>query len=147
MKIPRPSWGVGIAAVYAVFATSTLAFVAFAIAQPVELVSPDFYRQALTFDGRQAAMTRADALGSSLEIEAAGHDVTVRIAGQPAASGAITLYRPSNAGADYTVRLALDAQGTQRIAAAHLADGRWIVKLSWADRGLEYYREQPVDLR
>src|SRR5438105_3272117 len=67
MKI-TVNWGVGIAAVYAVFAASTTAFVVFAMKQPVDLVSPDYYAQALKQDAHTDAVMRAAELGSRVSV-------------------------------------------------------------------------------
>ena len=147
----RLHWGTGIAAVYILFAAVTIGFVAFALGQPVELVSADYYAQSLAVDGRADAVARADALGAAFTAGVSPDGSAVLIAIPPDASnradGTITLYRPSEAAADRIVPLRLDARGAQRVAAADLARGRWIVKLAWTSDGRDYYREQPVMLR
>lgn len=149
MKV-RFNWGVGIALTYGLFAASTLAFVAFALAQPVELVSADYYAQSLAVDARSDAVRRAGALGARLRIEqAAGGQVLLLTlpADHAGATGTVTLYRPSNAGADRAMALSLDAAGIQRMATADLARGRWVLKIDWQVRGDRFYHEQAIDLR
>jgi nitrogen fixation protein FixH len=141
----RLTWGTGIAAVYVVFASCTLAVVAFAISQPVDLVSADYYAQALAFDRRQAASARAGALGAKLEIAATGGSLLIRLA-QPDAAGRVTLYRPSASHTDREQALDL-AGGEQRIDLRTLAAGRWLVKMEWTSGGLDYYREQALVLK
>ena len=147
----RFNWGAGIALTYAIFAAGTLGFVAFAIGQPVELVSADYYRQSLAVDQKTEAVARADALGDRLAIGVSADGRAVAIAFPQeqggAASGTATFYRPSNASSDRVIAVAVDARGRQTIDVTGLARGRWILKIDWQFQGRRYYREQPLDLR
>jgi hypothetical protein len=141
-------WGTAIAAVYTLFAASTLAFVFFAVAHPVELVSADYYERSLAHDARLAATARADALGSELEVAIAptGDALLIAIPRHQAATarGQVTLYRPSDVHADRLLPLTLDAEGRQRIPLAGIARGRWQVRLEWTTGGVTYHREQAL---
>ena len=143
----RLHWGTGIAAVYTIFAASTMGFVLFALSRPVDLVSADYYERSLTHDARLAAIARADALGPGLrlEIDARGDAIAIALPPeQAAAQGQVTLYRPSDASADRTFTLAVDRDGHQRIPLAGLATGRWLVRVEWTAGGLTYYRERAL---
>ena len=148
MNRPRLHWGTAIAAVYTLFAASTMGFVFFALSRPVELVSADYYERSLTLDARLAAIARTDALGPRLRIDAdAGGDaLAIALPADLAASarGHVTFYRPSDERADRTVPLAVDRQGRQRIPLTGLAKGRWLVRVEWTAGGLAYYREQAL---
>ena len=61
----RFHWGMGIALGYVAFAAATLGFVVFAMEQPVELVSGDYYQRALKHDDRMAAEANASLLGDT----------------------------------------------------------------------------------
>ena len=146
MTRPRLHWGIAVAAVYTLFAGSTLGFVVFALSRPVELVSADYYERSLAHDARQAALARAAALGDALRVEA-GPDVlaiALPAAQAPTATGRVTFYRPSDIHADRTVSLALDAAGRQRIPVTGLARGRWLVRLEWTAAGVAYAHEQAL---
>jgi hypothetical protein len=58
----RLSWGWRIAIVYTVFAVSTVAFVAFAMTENVELVRKDYYEYSLVHDRTNASLNRAQHL-------------------------------------------------------------------------------------
>ena len=146
----RFNWGTGIAAVYGLFATATLGFVVFAMQHPVQLVSEDYYGSSLRHDQHREAQENADALGPGILTLAA--DARTVVIALPAAqvrdaTGTARLYRPSNAAADRSVRLVLDAGGRQRVPLEELAPGRWIVQLEWSSGGRSFYREAPVMLR
>ena len=76
----RCHWGHGIAAVYTLFALGTASVVIFAMRQPVDLVSDDYYAQAVALDGRRAAEANVRALRDAFAIDATddGHAVTIR---------------------------------------------------------------------
>jgi nitrogen fixation protein FixH len=146
----RFNWGFAVAAVYALFAASTLAFVMFAIGRPVELVSADYYERSLKQDQRAAAQQRSAALGDGVRVEVRADlgvlDVTIPPAAAGGAVGTIVFYRPSDLRADRTVPLALDAHGHQAIPLAAFARGRWVVRLEWISGGRAYLDERSLML-
>lgn len=145
------NWGVAVAIVYVLFAASTLGFVAFAMSRPVQLVSSDYYERALQHDRRAEAAERARALGARLRVELDQRTGAIDVALPPDASsgarGSVTLYRPSDAGADRTTPLALDTTGRQRVSIAGLARGRWLVRLDWVADGRAYFHETALVLQ
>ncbi len=146
----RFNWGTGIGLVYAMFVSGTIAFVIFALGQPVELVSADYYGQSLTYDTRLDAARRGNALGDAVRLTPAenGRAFIVSLPREHAlaSKGTLTWYRPSSEAADRVLPLALDARGEQRLPLADLAPGRWIVKIEWETRGRRYYREEAVQV-
>ncbi|HEY8551633.1 MAG TPA: FixH family protein [Vicinamibacterales bacterium] len=145
------NWGTGIAAIYTAFAIGTISFVSFAINQRVELVSRDYYAASLAHDDHIAAVRNARALGDSLTWVAAedGRTVLLTLPAEQAetATGTVTLYRPSDATADRTLPLELDADGTQRVSLESLPAGRWILRAQWTSDGREYFAERDVVAR
>jgi hypothetical protein len=144
----RMHWGAAIAAVYVTFAGATASFVIFAVGQPVELVSADYYEQSLKHDMHMRAIANADALGSAVRVAAAADapaiDVVLPAAPARGVTGTVTLYRPSDRTADRVVALALDAEGRQRVAVPGAARGRWVVKMAWRSADRDFYHEQAV---
>lgn len=147
----RLHWGAAIAIVYSVFALSTAGFVAFALRQPVDLVSADYYARSLQQDERMAALRRADALSPAIacDVAADGRTLVVRAPreAREAAAGTLTLYRPSNGGADRTIPLKTEADGAWRAPLDGLARGRWMVQIDWRAGGVHYRHERSLDLR
>jgi nitrogen fixation protein FixH len=144
----RWHWGHSIAAVYVVFAASTIGFVVFAMGQRVDLVSTDYYEQSIQLDARRAAEANTRALGAGFSIAATadGQRVTVRwpanaVAG---AEGTLTLYRPADATADRRTPMAPDATGAQTLSLAGLAPGRWTVQVEWTAAGRAFYAAHDV---
>ena len=146
----RLNWAVGIVVTYVLFACGTVGVVVFALSQPVDLVSPDYYGGSLKQDERTAAIRNADALGATvaIAIDDTMRTLDVRLpAAHRSAVGRLTWYRPAGSAADVTLPLRPDAVGSQRFTTGSLARGRWIVQLEWEADGSRYYREQAVTLR
>ena len=144
------NWGSGIAAVYTAFAMSTVAFVTFAMKQPVDLVSADYYARSLEVDARQAARVRtASLVGFAIEITGDGRQVTVEWPPEQRGHvrGTATLYRPANSAEDRVVALAPDAGGRQTISLADGPAGRVIVQVSWQADAQAYYVERAVHVQ
>lgn len=138
----RFNWGTGIALVYTTFAVATMSFVAFAMTKPVDLVSTDYYGDALRHDATARARAHAAALGDAFDV-AVDADARRIVVSWPAATaadvrGTATFYRPSSAGLDRQVTLAPDASGHQTLAIGDLAPGRWQLRLSWQTDGKDY---------
>jgi nitrogen fixation protein FixH len=141
------NWGTAIALVYTTFAVSTLSFVAFAMGQPVQLVSPDYYSRSLRQDERMAASERARALGTTMTVRIEPGAVLIDLpAGHAWATGAVTFYRPADVGSDRTVPLALDAVGDIRVTTNGLAAGRWRLQVEWTVGSQPFYYEQSLNL-
>lgn len=151
MTFSLRNWGVRIALVYIAFATATIGFVTFAMSQDVDLVSPDYYARSLAHDDRLDAMARADALGDTFRVSASQDGRSVQLTIPAGAStglrGAVTLYRPSDASADRSYDLALDAAGRQQIAFTDEAAGAWRLQVRWTAATGDYYAERPLVLR
>jgi len=141
------NWGVGIATVYAIFAGATLGFVVFAMQQPVDLVSPEYYAQAQAHQVRQLAAERALALGEAMRIEVdrAAQTMTVTWpAGARPESGEVRFYRPSDSRADKREPIRVNDDGRQIVSLAALAAGNWLVQCEWTSGQALYYLERHI---
>jgi hypothetical protein len=141
------NWGTGIALVYTVFAAATTGFVTFAMNRSVDLVSNDYYTQALHQNERMQAERNTQALQPAPSVARSGPSVIVLSlprAHATTAVGSITWYRPSDSSADRVDTLAIDSAGRQRLSLAVLARGRWLLQVRWSADGRAYYFEEPV---
>ena len=141
------NWGFGVAAVYVAFASATTMVVVFAMRQPVDLVSADYYAQGLRQDQRARALENVRDLGTRVRVTRTGAErVSIEIPPEQAASarGQITLYRASDARADRLVDLAVDTAGRQSVSIDGLAIGRWSVRIEWNAGGRDFYFETPL---
>lgn len=147
MKL-RIHWGVAVAIFYTAFALSTVGFVVFAMTRDVELVSEDYYAQAIDHDRHMQAVANADALGPGVSVRVEGGQAEVRFPSAMASRirGSATLYRAADATADRSVALVPAADGVQAIPVSGLAPGHWRLKLRWSADGRDYYAERDIRL-
>ena len=143
---PPLNWGTGIALIYGVFASSTIGFVVFAMSQPVDLVSADYYQRALRADRQIEALANTRVLGEAFRVvpDVKGRALTLTLPTTPSTvSGTVTLYRPSDASADRQVPLR-PVGGAQVVSLDGLQRGRWIAKVEWTADGAPFYYETPL---
>jgi hypothetical protein len=141
------NWGVGVATAYAIFAGATLGFVTFAMRERVDLVSPEYYADSLSHDVRQAAASRALALGDAFRIDTAGDGRSATIVwpvSAAPASGTIHLYRPANSAADRREPIAPDLSGVQVVRLDDLTPGAWTIRCEWTAAGTPFYAERQI---
>jgi hypothetical protein len=149
MHPTRNLWPLGIIATFVLFITGTVGLIVMACSQKTDLVSADYYEKELKFQGQidRVERTRRAASQASVIYDPAGNCITVSLPADQAqreVTGSIELYRPSATGMDRAVKLAPDANGTQRLDAAALAHGLWRVRVSWTSEKQNYYLEQKV---
>lgn len=132
------AWIWGVTGGYLLFAAATLGFVAFALTQDTELVSPDYYQRGTAHQAHMDATSRALALPDSLAWTVAlkGGQVTCRFA-RADIQGRFHLYRPADAALDRRLDIALQ-DGAQTLS-TDLAPGRWILQIDWTMDGLAYH--------
>jgi len=140
-------WGMGMALVYSVFALGTSGMVALSIYEPVNLVTPDYYEQAVGLDERRGAEARTAALGAAFSIapdEANGRVVINWPRDSAIEGGTVTLYRPADSTKDRVDPILPDIDGRQIVPLAGLAPGRWTLHIEWRSRGQSYYAEREI---
>jgi hypothetical protein len=139
-------WGVAVALFYTAFALSTVGFVAFAMTRDVELVSDDYYAQALDHDRHMQAVANGDALAGAVSALVEGDTLRLQFPAAMASRvrGTAHLYRPADARADRAEALVPEADGSQSIALRGLARGHWRVKLQWSADGRDYFVQRDV---
>lgn len=144
----RWHWGHSIAAVYTIFAVSTIGFVVYAMEQRVDLVSDDYYEKSIVLDARRTAEANVRGLGADFAITTpeSGRIVSVQwpVAALAGATGTLTLYRPADATADRHTAMAPDPTGGQTVALNGLAPGRWMLQVEWHAGGRSFYAEHEV---
>ncbi|MBS1809984.1 MAG: FixH family protein [Acidobacteria bacterium] len=141
---PKSLWGYGIAAVYTVFALSTLGIVAFTMTQKIELVSPDYYAKEVKYEQQINRQRQTNALEQPVTcvLSEDGQSVKLQFPAQSAnVQGTILFYRPSDSARDQEFAIALSADSSQTIPTAKLAKGLWRVKVTWSSDGRDFYNE------
>ena len=144
---PRSRWGIGIAVLYGGFVLFILACVGYASLQHFDLVEPEYYERTLVYQQQIDKLSRTAALGErpTLTAEPDSGALILQFPQYPSiATGVIRFYRPSGAGMDFSVSLALDQYNRQTIKDARLNAGFWRLKLDWHMDSCDFYIERDV---
>src|SRR5262249_37425150 len=123
--------------------------ITFALRQPVDLVSPDYYEEEVRFQTQLDRLNRTAGLRREVAIQydALSSQVTLRLpTGQMARRprGRVRFYRPSEADLDFEVALSVDATGLQRIDVSGRRAGHWKMRLQWKADGQDYFLEETL---
>jgi nitrogen fixation protein FixH len=143
----RSPWPIGIAVALMIFTSGLIVLIVVALSSNSDLVVQDYYEQEIRYDEQLDRLARTEAVVDSITIR---HDAALGVViltfpkehAVPGLVGEVHLYRPSAAGMDRKIPLAVNAAGMQVIPAANLAPGLWQVKVRWTLAGEEYYLEQ-----
>lgn len=142
-------WPVCIIAFFTLAILGGVAFVIFCSLHPSELVAADYYEQEIRYQSQLDQMERVRASGSlaSIQYNPDLKSITISIPesqGQAQPTGKVELYRPSSANLDQSIKLDIDAQGSQKIDAGSLQSGLWMIKVRWSIGGKDYYLDRRV---
>lgn len=144
-------WPYGIIAVFAIFVPATVGLVVLASANRMDLVAGDYYEQEVRYQGRLESLNRTHALGSraGIKLESARQQLIITIPSEHEGrltDGQIVLYRPSAAGMDRRMKLAVNSDGRQTVDVNTLPAGRWKVRVQWKVAAEEFLLEETVNL-
>jgi nitrogen fixation protein FixH len=145
----RSAWPTAIVVYFVGFISCLVTFGIWVARQNVELVSRNYYAEEIQFQRRLDQMGRAKRVEEEIVVDHEDEAILVRFSTKNAdlnPSGVIDFYRPSQASRDFTVPLALDSSGGQRIESRNLGAGLWKVRLRWTVGGEEFYVERRVIL-
>ena len=127
----RNPWPIAISLFIAALIAAVVAFAVFALRNPVELVSADYYDQEIRYQQHIDGTRRALRLEGGPVITVTGRSLVVAIPNYQSATGTVTFYRPSDVKLDRQFALALDAEGKQQVDLADLAPGPWRFRVNW----------------
>ncbi len=134
-------WPVGLVVFLGVFVACVVSFGVFAVRQPQDLVSPDYYDREIRYQEHIDRVARAGAASSGMSVSVDVATRTLALALSRGAVGQVEFYRPANAQWDRILPLALDTEGCQRIDLSGLQAGLWRIRVVWSVGGLDYLRE------
>ena len=136
-----PRWLWGIILVIVVFVMVLVLVAVFAFQQDVNMVTDHYYEKDLNFEKHQERLRRTRALDQQPRVEYMAEEKLLRVAFpvgllSAGASGAVHIYRPSDAQQDRHFDLALEGDTLQVIPVRSLSKGLWRTRLSWQSAGL-----------
>ena len=130
------NWVHGILIFIILFLMLSVAFIIFALNQPQDLVSEDYYNQGADYTKQMEVNSRSNLYRDSINIALLDKDVQVKLCKSLASSAdtiKIYFYRPSDKEAD--IRMKCLMSEAISIPASKLQHGRYVVKMSWTHRG------------
>jgi len=158
MTNPRTSkstwnpWPVSIACFFVVAIAACASYVAFCLANPTELVSPNYYEQEIRYQSEMDRLRRGQETPQTAAVAYNSNERRIEVSLPPTHvqtanfSGTVHLYRPSSAQLDQQIELRPDSNGLQSIEASALPPGPWRVKVSWSANGQDYQVDQKIIL-
>jgi hypothetical protein len=115
------------------------------VGKKVELVASDYYEQDLKHGERMIQEKRTRELGNRIGVRYQPDTQCIAVSfPDHTATGTITLYRPSDAAMDRTIRIDLGPDNQQLISGIDLAGGLWRVQCQWRQGEQDYYYSDAV---
>jgi hypothetical protein len=145
----RNPWPIAIITYFIIFSTGIAIFITWAVRQRMDLVRPDYYEEEMRFEQQMHRVQRTHLLAGALGLAYHSADNSLRIElpaahrGNPV-TGRLQLYRPSDARQDQQFPLAINATGSARLDAVHLATGLWKARVYWSVGAEEFFHEQSL---
>jgi nitrogen fixation protein FixH len=144
----RIIWGWKIALIYGGFVVLILSLVVASSRQHFDLVSKDYYAQEIAYQDVIDAGKNQAALSAPLNIHANAEQVTISFPDEfrdKILSGKIQFYSPVDSKMDRYFEI--DAQGNNMvIKRSLLLNTRYIIKVTYAADGKNYYQESEITL-
>ena len=139
----KSAWPYGITLVYVLFAAGMIGAVIFAVRNPTDLVSKDYYQQEIRHQERIDSEQRGQKDPEAPTMTIKGRACVIHFPGNPPGSGTLTLYRPTDANLDRTVPIALHGQQNQTLDLSDAVPGLWRLRIEWT-RSIETYFSEEV---
>ena len=114
-----------------------------------DLVEKEYYKSELKYQSRIDATQKAGALLTPVQLQQEGASVFLQMPPEmqsDSIEGTIWFYCAYDASKDRQFHLKTDLTGRQAFADSLLQSGRYLVKLEWKHRGVDYYVEKNMEL-
>ena len=151
-KPRRNPWPIAIVAWFILFISFTVILVAYISHQKMDLVRGDYYDDEIRYQEQLDRLNRTQPFNGQVTVayDSAQQAITIALPSahaQSMASGRIRLYRPSDESLDQDIKLAVGADGIQRVDAKKLPAGLWKVRVYWTVAGRDYFFVETVVVR
>ena len=143
----RLSWGTGIIITTAIFMMISVGTTIFFMNQDVDLVADNYYERELKYQKHIGKLQETNDLHADVDIQFSDKSIILEFPKQHLGSkisGEIVLYRPSSAGKDRKLAIALNSGGTQQVQTDQMTRGLWTVKISWQSGSNRFYSEKNI---
>lgn len=148
-KRPLNLWPHAILSWFVVFAAAMAAWTAYALRHNLDLVRKDYYDEEIRYQDHLDRLNRTTGFAGQIVVsfDLPRQQVSLQLPPAHATqrpTGKLSFYRPSDAGLDFEMPLAVDAAGVQHVATGKLRAGLWQVRVQWTVAGHEYFSEQRI---
>jgi nitrogen fixation protein FixH len=144
MKI---NFGISIAIAYLVFVGGMVTFAVVASNQKNDLVTENYYNEAVAYQDRIEAVKNAKATGTDLQVSFHIPDHSIRVRqseNSKSISGEIYFYRPDNAGSDFHVPFTINTREEILKLNHKMTLGFWKAKAQWMEDSLLCISENKI---
>ena len=141
------NWGFGIAAVYIIFAGFMVWFAIKASSQKYDLVTDNYYNEAVNYQERIDAGENALNMDTKLAINYLSNNksLEISISGvQKNINGVLSFYKPDRAIDDFKFDFAINETGKQIIPLTEMAHGYWDVNAAWSMEGKKCFTTKRI---
>lgn len=143
------NWGHGIAITYLVFVAAIIYFVVIASQQNYDLVSADYYKDAVNYqeriNSRINAMNQTEGLQSKFILEKSVVEIVSTM--KEEVQGQVFFYKPDNAKSDFVVPIKLASSGQLQIPMQNKSKGYWKLKTTWNSSAGACFSESTIMVR
>ncbi|NBR87487.1 MAG: hypothetical protein EB141_10725 [Verrucomicrobia bacterium] len=143
-------WPYAILAWFILFGSAMAVWVAVAVRQNLDLVSPDYYAHEIRYQQQidRQARTQSRSAGARINYDARQQCLTIAlpIAHAAQALGKVAFYRPSDASLDRAVKWSANSAGEQMFDARTMRPGLWKIRVEWTFNGEEFFSDQSVTI-
>lgn len=147
---PRSAWPYAILAWFILFGSALAVWVAVALRQNLDLVSPDYYAHEIRYQQQidRQARTQSHLADAQITYDPGRQRLTITlpVAHAARALGTVTFYRPSDASLDREAKLAANPAGEQTFDARAMRPGLWKIRVQWTFNGEEFFSDRSVTI-
>ncbi len=139
------NWGTGILIFIILFFIAIFSFIYYTTTHDVNLVERDYYPKELDYDTQQEKMSNTADLDEKIVFSKSKEIIKVHFPDftkNDTLSGTIQLYRPSDFKKDIIYPVSSDTSSSQIIPTGNLLPGKYIIKVDWSFKGVNYYQEE-----
>lgn len=130
-----------------------MAFILYMVAQAtmrnVDLEADNYYQQEIQYQDRVDALNNALGMESKFTLTQETENLVVAYPEElrgAALKGNLHFFKPDNSSLDRQVEMSVGQDGKQAVALNNLGKGVYVLKISWAEAGKDYYVEKSINI-
>lgn len=141
------NWGLRIVILYLSFVALIVTLVAMCFGEKVELVTKDYYKQELEYQGKIDAMNNANNSDFNPGFKLDKNNLRILVNPEfllAGYEGEIYFFRPSDSSKDFKLKMEFNANGEQIISRDKFRKGLYKIQMSWVSGNKNYFKEEPI---